>query len=82
MYEESSDDETKHVNREIRKYVLPAPYVRNDRDKDDGNFQCSQSFHKTSKTVVSKDGRTATVTQTGTTIDGKPVNNKIVIEKQ
>ena len=36
----------------------------------------------TSRTVVAKDGKTATVTQTGMNADGKPVNNKIVIEKQ
>jgi hypothetical protein len=36
----------------------------------------------TSRTVVAKDGKTATVTQTGTTPDGKPVNTKLIIEKQ
>ena len=36
----------------------------------------------TSKNVYSKDGKTLTVTQTGTTPDGKPVNNKLIVEKQ
>ena len=45
MYKESSDDEGKCVDREVRKHVLPAPYVDNDRQKDDRNFHHSQVFH-------------------------------------
>ena len=35
----------------------------------------------TSKIVISADGKTRTTTQTGTTTDGKPLNNTIVAEK-
>ncbi|MDX2149628.1 MAG: hypothetical protein SFV54_02760 [Bryobacteraceae bacterium] len=36
----------------------------------------------TIKTVVSPDGKTRTATQTGTALDGKPLNNTVVLEKQ
>ena len=36
----------------------------------------------TSKVVVSADGKTMTITQTGTNAKGEPVNNRIVYDKQ
>ena len=39
-------------------------------------------YHATGRTVISKDGKTLTITNKGTDADGKPVTNKIVYEKQ
>jgi hypothetical protein len=39
-------------------------------------------YHATGRTVVSKDGKTMTVTGKGTDAEGKPMTNKIVYEKQ
>ncbi len=36
----------------------------------------------TSKSVISKDGKTRTMTTTGTNAEGKPVNNVVVYDKQ
>ena len=36
----------------------------------------------TAKATVSKDGKTLTITQTGTNAQGKPVNNVVVLERQ
>jgi hypothetical protein len=39
-------------------------------------------YHTTGRTVISKDGKTMTVTGKGTDAEGKPMTNKIVYEKQ
>jgi hypothetical protein len=39
-------------------------------------------YHTTSRTVVSKDGKTSTLTMKGTNADGKPFTQTIVNEKQ
>ena len=39
-------------------------------------------YHVTVRTVVSADGKTMTVTQKGTTADGKPIDAKVVWDKQ
>ena len=54
MYKERTDDEGKRVDSEVRKHVLPAPYVGNDRGKNDRNFDCSQLLH--ADRVVPADG--------------------------
>ena len=36
----------------------------------------------TSRIVISADGKTRTVTVTGTTVDGKPLKNVLVYDKQ
>jgi hypothetical protein len=53
---------------------------------DDNTYQATWKLKGkvtiTSKTVVSKDGKTRTTTQTGTDAQGKAVNNVTVYDKQ
>ena len=39
-------------------------------------------YHMTGRTVISKDGKTSTLTSKGTNADGKPFTQTIVSEKQ
>ena len=39
-------------------------------------------YHMTGRTVISKDGKTSTLTSKGTNADGKPATQTIVSEKQ
>src|SRR5262249_13037083 len=39
-------------------------------------------YHTTGRTVISKDGKTLTITNKGTDAEGKPITNRIVYEKQ
>jgi hypothetical protein len=40
------------------------------------------TFHVMGKTVISKDGKTLTQTSTGTGVDGKPLSQTLVFERQ
>lgn len=46
------------------------------------NKKTGGKYHTTGRSVISKDGKTMTVTNKGTDAEGKPVTNKIVYEKQ
>ena len=39
-------------------------------------------YHATSRTIISKDGKTMTITSEGTDAEGRPMSNKLVYDKQ
>ena len=56
-------------------------YTKNDAHSYTATSKKGGKVTVTTKVVVSTDGKTRTATQTGTTSDGKPLNNTIVSEK-